>query len=102
MKTPLVYSNDTMIVIIEASKLFDGATVTKRTCDKLYTLKKDLKVYPLERKEGDDPISIQGCFLCDNEGSFNQIKPDTLVAWRVQAEMLFWCLQNRFEERDGR
>lgn len=100
MKVPYLQVGDMLSVIISADKLFDGATVTKRTGDKIYTLKRSLKVYPIDSDKDKPPMVIEGCFLCDNEGSFNQISPTTLLAWRVEAQSLMWALQSRFDNME--
>jgi hypothetical protein len=89
-----VTSNQTMLVLLPASAIPDGATVQKRTGEKIYTLKQSLKVYLLENRE---PMNIDGCFLC-YDGAHNQIKSDTLLHWRIDAQSLLYILASSLEE----
>lgn len=85
-------------ILLPASQIPDRSTVTKRTGEKPYILRHNLKVYPVEVKgESSEPMTIDGFFLCDTSGSFYQIKPDTVLCWTVEAKDLMCRIERALE-----
>jgi hypothetical protein len=99
MENTQICPEDELRVLLPASKIPNGATITKRTGEVVYILRQGLKVY--SDTKGERPLDIEGVFLINTRGEINQVKPDTLLHWHVTAETLVDELQSSWMEEDG-
>jgi len=84
-------------VMLPASMIPDGAIVTKRTGSTELVLRHSLRVYPIQGS-GQVPMVVEGTFLHAGRGDINQIKPDTILVWRIEAEDFVIGLQSTWED----
>lgn len=80
-------------ILLPASKIPDGAQVSKRTGDMVYTLNKQIKVYPDKSVESKVEIDVKGCFLFGPRGGINQIDPNLQLHWIVGVDELYYYLE---------
>jgi len=78
-------------VLLKSDMIPDGSTVTKRTGDKRYTLKKKIKVFTGAVKM-DKPVEldVEGTFLVDSNGNINQIDSSAILGWITNLDDLRW------------
>jgi len=96
MKEPKIEASDVIRVLLPAHKIPEGATVTKRSGDKLYTLRRELLLYTNEGKN----VLASGCFLCDNVGNANQVDSELELHWVLTTNELLEKLQYDWGEND--
>jgi hypothetical protein len=73
----------TLGLILRASAIPDGSTVTKKTGRAEYVLRHNLAVYRPDSLGGPVPLEVKGCFLVGPRGSVNQIEPGTELLWLI-------------------
>lgn len=83
-------------VLLAASAIPVGSTVTKRTGEKEYTLRSSVKVYGQNIEIKADPGTI---FLIDTRtGDANAIPSSTVLMWTTTTERLWeWLAEQRQE-----
>lgn len=89
---------DVLLVLLPAKAIPPSATVSKRYGEQTFTLAQTLKVYrePISG-EKQSPIEIAGIFLIGPRGGINQISPEALLHWHIDAESLVDELQLALE-----
>jgi len=88
---------DRILVLLPVENIPDGATVTKRTGDKEYVLRRNMKVYLLPDAP-DRTIEIEGFFL-GADGEVRQVQEGTLLHWNICAEDFVDEMQRSWHER---
>lgn len=84
---------DVLGVILAATKIPDGAKVTKVKGTKDYVFRRELKVHHLDQK----PLVIDGLFLFDSRGNVNQVSETTELVWLITADELVDDLRRSWE-----
>lgn len=82
-------------VLLPAYKIPDGSQVSKRTGEMVYTLNKQIKVYPDKSLDSKVELDVKGCFLFGPRGGINQIDPNLELHWLVEAEYLYFYLEEQ-------
>lgn len=94
----------TLQLLICASEIPLGSTVTKRTGEKLYTLRDRIKVWPANDGESKntpvpEPNEIKAIgearFLVAENGDASVVDGSTLLRWKVEDDDLLAWLQER-------
>jgi hypothetical protein len=71
-------------ILLPVEVIPEGSTVSKRTGEYTYVLKRNLKIYGSTKEDGDKkPMVIDGFFLVNERGDINQVAPGTLLHWNV-------------------
>lgn len=91
----MIMPEDTLRLLVPARMVPDRSMVTKRSGEKVYTLRRQIRVFPEDQKEG-KVTPIDGFFLCF-EGDINQIGPETMLLWQMEAEQFFYTLERMWE-----
>ncbi len=78
-------------MVVQAKNLEDGVTVTKRTGQKEYKIKRSIKIYGDNRKE--IKCDVDNIFLVDAEGNLTQIKETTELLAHISTDTLFYELE---------
>lgn len=88
-------------VIMEASQVPLGAKVTKRTGEKIYTIRDRLRVFG-EKGERREIIAKGGTrFFVNDEGDANVISGTTTVVWVTDSDTLVrWLTRTRPEDNE--
>ena len=77
---------------LRADQIPHLASVRKRTGEKHYTFRRNIRVYTNE--DGTLPLELSGYFLVSELGDINQIKPDLCLVWLVTARELVEMLES--------
>lgn len=89
--TNLTINPETILrVLLHASEIPDGAAVSKRTGDKLYTLRHNVVFWD---EKGVKQTVVEGFFIVDTQGNINQVKPLTMLHWNITADDLIDTLK---------
>ncbi len=94
-------SPDTLMkLILNASDIPLGSTVTKITGEKEYILRDELKVYGENSTEPRSLKASKGTvFMVSDHGDANAVSGDTKLAWIVdKEELLSWLRQHEHRE----
>jgi hypothetical protein len=102
MKNEKICPETELRVLLPAGEIPSGATVAKRTGENRYTLSYDLMLYQEDalRKEGAQPVRVEGLFLVGERASITQVKPETMLHWIVTAEDFVETIQRSWEPED--
>ena len=95
----MIDPDDLLFILMRAANIPDKSRVKKRTGEVIYTLRTKLTVYPEVRGEK-PPLSVDGVFLVSHSGDINQITPDLLLLWEIEAGSLVDMLNIEWEEKD--
>jgi len=91
-----------IVVLMEASKIPNGSTITKKTGEYLYVLKKDITVYYDVSEQPRKPLTIKSedgmVFLMNKQGDLSCIKGSTKLLWYVESRDLMRYLEKQEEE----
>jgi len=91
--------NTPVRMILPASIIKDGATVTRVTGAAKFILRHSLTVYT--DQQGEKPMVLEGTFLFNTRGQVNQIKPDTNLAWATTALDLYeWLVESQIGDEN--
>ena len=89
---------DTLKILLPVEMIPDGSTVTKRTGEQEFTLRRSLRfwTYPPEKRhpaksaraaaEEAKAMSVQGLFIVSSRGDITQVKPGTILCLVIHAE----------------
>jgi hypothetical protein len=105
LKNDVICQEDVLSVLLPARMIPHDATVTRRAGnpDVEYTLKHKLTMYgipPEGSKIPAPPTIVDGFFVIGRLGTIHQVKPETLLHWRVTADSLVDVLMRSWESRD--
>lgn len=83
-----------MKLILEAKSIPVGSTVTKKTGEKEYTIRDDIKIYGStspEQKETLRELKADAGtrFMVSNDGNINIIQGDLELIWHVEPNVLY-------------
>lgn len=92
----MIGRNEEISVLLRADKIPHLAKVTKPSGSKVYTFRRNLRVF-LEEGTADSRQTIDGFFLVF-EGDINQIGPDSKLMWLVKAGDLMDILERQWED----
>jgi len=90
----------TMKVLIAASEIPVGGKVTKKTGEKVYTIRDDIKIYGKTGPEQTETLrelraDRETRFMVSEDCSINIISGDTELLWHVDAEELYRYLYTK-------
>lgn len=84
-------------LILEASDIPDGGTVSKRAGEKRYVMRHPLVLYSAPGSDA-KPVTVEGYFLVSPEGTIGQVHPGASLIFWARAEDLVEAIQHSWEE----
>ena len=88
-----------MKVLLPASMIPLDSTVTKRTGDKKYTLRKELRVFSIDKTEQKIKADSGTVFLVSEKGDANAVPGDEELVWYAEDSAVRAMLNE--DEDDG-
>jgi hypothetical protein len=89
-----------MKVLMEVRDIPVGATVTKKTGEKIYTLRDDVKIYGSTQEQTEALRELKADegtrFLISQNGDISIISGDTELLWHVDGRILFEHLERKY------
>lgn len=88
--------DNTLSVLVPAVAIKDGSTVRKKTGQKEYIVKRNIKIYNTDKME--IKCEADSVFLVDDRGNISMISSDTVLLLEVEIEYLLRDLEYGLEE----